>query len=438
MSHVYRNHAMNGTARFYWGSRRGRREPPLRGARNPSECREAALSGRRPFSRAIHGMVLMGVVLPLCMTALPARADLTLPVTSPAVRFSPATWAGDAGRGGAVSRRTWNNGAWCVWHWSTPSPHPTARLQITNQTPGSAVSYFLDGALTDDVPVPTSGGIPIAGLAAPGPHTLTVYTRNSPQTDRWRGTNAYTVTGLTLDDGAKPTPAPPLRHWVLIVGDSITEGIQADDGRDSSLCDYAFLVGQGLNAAGFDYTVSACGYSGWVRPGDAQGDVPAYLPLLGVQRWNMIDADTRLLDSRGHLSAYGGIGQEPAAILLNYGVNECLNHSDKAAMRDSVISVLTALRRAAPRTEITVLVPPGLADTRIYPNGPAYITALHAAVAAYQAAHPADRKAVLVDLGPDVARALGSPAYGGGVHPHAAGHAYLAPLILQAVLSRIP
>jgi len=29
----------------------------------------------------------------------------------------------------------------------------------------------------------------------------------------------------------------------LIVGDSITEGIQADDGADNSLRDYAFLVG---------------------------------------------------------------------------------------------------------------------------------------------------------------------------------------------------
>jgi len=190
------------------------------------------------------------VLLLLLLTdALPARADLTLPVTSPAARFSPATWAGDSGRGGALSRRTWNNGAWCEWRWSTTSARPTAALQITNPTPGSAVSYFLDGVLTDNVPVPASGGVAILGLTDPGPHTLTVYTRNSRQTARWDGVNAYTVTGLTLDDGGKPLAAPPLRPWVLIVGDSITEGIQADDGRDSSLRDYSFLVGQGLNVA---------------------------------------------------------------------------------------------------------------------------------------------------------------------------------------------
>ena len=370
----------------------------------------------------------------LLMTfALPARADVTLPVSSPAARFSPATWAGDGG-----SRRTWNNGAWCAWHWTTTSARPTATLLLTNPTPGSAVSYFLDGALTDNVPVPSSGGITITGLNSPGPHTLTVYTRNSRQDDRWRGLNSYTVTGLTLDDGATPTPAPPLRPWVLIVGDSITEGIQADDGADNSLRDYAFLVGQGLNAAGFDYAASACGYSGWLRPGDAQGDVPAYfLAPSGAGRWNKINADTSLLDPRGHLSAYGKTSQEPAAILLNYGVNECLSRSDEAAMKESVTSALAALRRAAPAAQILVLVPPGLADARVYPNGPAYIAALKAGFTAYHAASPTDRRTVLVDLGPDVAHALASPAYGGGVHPHAAGHAYLAPLVLQALLHRL-
>jgi len=373
------------------------------------------------------------MLLLMIAAALPARADVTLPVTSPAARFSPATWAGDGG-----GRRTWNNGAWCAWHWTTTAARPTATLLLTNPTPSSAVSYFLDGALTDNVPVPASGGIEIAGLSAPGPHTLAVYTRSSHQDDRWRGLNSYTVTGLTLDGGATPLAAPALRPWVLIVGDSITEGIQADDGADNSLRDYAFLVGQGLNAAGFDYAVSACGYSGWLRPGDSQGDVPAYFPPLGPARWNKIDARTSLLDPRGHLSAYGQIGQEPAAVLLNYGVNECLSFSDKAAMRDSVTNVLTALRRAAPAAQILVLVPPGLAGARVYPNGPAYVAALRSAIALYRAAHPGDGRTALVDLGPAVAHAFGSPAYGGGVHPHAAGHAFLAPLVLQALLSRLP
>ena len=367
-----------------------------------------------------------------------ANADITIAVNSPSVRFSPATWAGDAGRGGALYRKTWNNGAWCEWRWTTNSVHPQAILQISNPTLGSAVSYFLDGTLIDNVPVPASGGIMIGGLTQPGQHTLTVYTRHSRQEARWNGTNAYTVTGLTLDDGASPLPVPRRRPWVLVIGDSITEGIAASNGADSNLCDYSFLLGQGLRAAGYDSAVSACGYSGWLRPGDAQGDVPAYSPPHGEGRWNKIDAQTSLLDLHGRLSADGGTGQEPAAILFNYGVNECLSGTDKAALRLSITHALATVRQAAPQTQLLVLVPPGLADTRLYPNGLAYITALKLGFADFQASHPKDRRAVLLDLGPEVAHALVSPLYGGGVHPNAAGHAYLAPLILQTVLRRLP
>ena len=369
-----------------------------------------------------------------------SHADVTLGVASSAAHFSPGNWAGDAGRGGSQSRTTWNNGAWCQWRWTTPSSSPSATLQISNPTPGSAVSYFLDGVLTDNVPVPSSGGIALTGLSGPGSYVLTVYTRNSPQASRWNDSNAFTITGLTVDTGAAPEKAPPRRPWALIVGDSITEGILADNGRDSNLSDYSFLVEQGLSAAGYDTSVSACGYSGWLRPGDAGGDVPAYYALSGgvyrpeESRWNRIDAHTSLLDSRGHLSAYGSVGQEPAIIFINYGTNECINAVPSRDMAASVEAALLALRHAAPRAKIVVLIPPGLADTHIYPSGASYIAALKQAVLTYQSNHQTDRRTVLVDFGSDLARALGSPAYGGGVHPNAAGHAYLAPHVLQALL----
>ncbi len=382
----------------------------------------------------------LGLSLLLAALRSPARAEVTLGVTSPAARFSPATWAGDTGRGGSLSRTSWNNGAWCEWRWDTPAARPVASLQITNPTRGSAVSYFLDGALTDNVPVPAAGSIAVDGLTGPGPHTLRVYLRNSPQADRWHGANACTVTGLTVDDGAKPLPARPRQPWVLMVGDSITEGIQADNGRDDTLSDYSFLVGEGLQGAGYDTAVSACGYSGWLRPGDAGGDVPGYfLPDSAAQsRWNWIDAKTSLLDTRGHLSGWGSVGEEPAAILLNYGVNECLSRTPPDAVTASVTGALTALRRAAPSARLLLLIPPGLADPRTYPNGPAYIAALNAGFSAYHNAHPADTKTERLNFGPSVARALGSPAYGGGVHPHAAGHAYFAPILLRAILARLP
>ncbi|HET6382132.1 MAG TPA: SGNH/GDSL hydrolase family protein [Armatimonadota bacterium] len=395
----------------------------------------------RPSSSVLRPSSILRLVLLLLLLATSqAFAIVTLGVNSGAVRFSPANWSGGAERGGGVSRVTWNNGAWCEWRWTTPADHPAAELEITNRTPGSAISYFVDGTLVDDVSVPAAGSIPIQSLSGSGRHSLIVYTRNSQQRARWSDENAFVVSGLMVDDGATALPAPARRPWVFIVGDSITEGILAANGADSNLADYSFLVGQGLRAAGYDYSVSACGYSGWIRPGDAAGDVPAYFAVHDGKyveresRWDKIDARTSLLDARHHLSGYGGKGEEPAAIVINYMANEALSGANLADTRESVMGCLAALRHAAPNAWILVLMPPGLYDTHVYRRGPAYVSVLKNGVGNYHAAHRSDRKTVLIDLGPAVAHAIASPLYGGGVHPNAAGHAFLAPLVLQAIL----
>ena len=339
--------------------------------------------------------------------AAPARAEKTLGVDSTAARFSPGLWAGDAGRGGKAFRRTWAVGAWCEWRWTTPGDRPSATLLVTNQTPKSTVSWFLDGVLTENVAVPARGGVPLAGLNRGGDHTLLVYTAHSEQADRWEGANAYTVSGLAVDDEASALPAAPPRPWVLIVGDSITEG----SGASSSLGDYAFLVGQGLRCRGYDTSVSACGWSGWVRPGDGNGDVPGYYAVHGgtysesASRWDKIDAHTSLLDADGRLSGQGETGQEPAAVVINYMVNECLHGADPHDAQASVAGCLAALRKAAPKAALVVLMPPGLQDAGVYPKNAAYVEALRAGVADYQKANPGDAKTVLVDFGPEVARA---------------------------------
>jgi hypothetical protein len=400
-------------------------------------------SGREaPRKRVDLKTLILAGLAGLCLAGS-ARADVVIGVDSPAARFSPATWSGDSGRGGGIRRTSWNNGAWCSFSWRSASSAPSATLHLTNATPGSAISYFADGTLTDNVAAPADGGITIQGLAGNGEHQLTVYLRNSRQTARWNGANAFTVTGLSVEDGAVPVAAPPLRPYALFIGDSITEGILADDGRDSNLRDYSFLVGQGLKQAGYDYAVSACGYSGWLRRGDAQGDVPAYYSVRNgvyddsASRWNRIDAKTSLLDSAGHLSAYGERGQEPAAVIFNYMVNDAGSAAPLADVRASVIGSLSALRTAAPNAWIMVVVPQGLASTRVYPRGGPYIAGLRDAVEAYVAAHPTDRRVAVVDLGVGVANALASPAYGGGVHPNSAGHAFTAAHLLPEILGRM-
>ncbi len=388
--------------------------------------------------------------------AFPGRSaalgrSVVLPVDSPSVHFSPGNWAGDSGRGGKLFRQSWCSGAYCVWCWSTTRSTSSATLLASNQTAGSSLSYFLDGHLVDNVPVPAAGGISIPNVSGPGKHVLKVYLRESQQQGRWESSNACKITGLALDGDASPGIAPGGNApWALLIGDSITEGIGAHfDGSSSSLSDYAFLVGQGLMQEGMETGVSACGYSGWIRPGDGTADVPPYYTITGshdgvggayndaASRWNKIDARTSLLDSAGHISAQGRKGQEPAMILINYGTNETLSSSNVSDMQASITQCLSALRAAAPHAWIRIFVPFGLESADVYPHGVPYIAAIKAGVTAYRAHNPKDAHVAIVDLGTSVANALASPLYGGGVHPNAAGHAFVAAQILPLVMERI-
>jgi len=395
----------------------------------------------------------------LALGTIPATAQsITLPVDSPAFHFSPGNWSGDAGRGGSQYRQTWNSGAYVTVSWSTTSPTPACAVLFDNTglQPAGAISYSIDGALTDHIAVPTDA--PTASLPIPvtgsGKHTLTVFVRNTAQRDRWvaggSGANVVRIAGVRLDAQSEPVPAAASAPWMLIVGDSITEGIGADNGADSNLADYSHLIGEGLRASdGIDYCVSACGWSGWIRRGDGTGDVPAYYAISGSRegkagvyddaggRWNKIDGRTSLLDARGHLSGYGGNGQEPAAILINYMVNECLSGANPSDAQASVTQSLDALRKAAPQAVILVLVPPGLHNTRVYPSGARYADALRNGYQTYRATHRKDRNCVLLDLGSGLSDLLASPLYGGGVHPNGNGHALIAASLLPALMKHL-
>ena len=383
---------------------------------------------------------LFAVVIALvCPVAASAQGPTVIPVNSPAFVFSPGNWTGDVGRGGSVYRQTWNAGAYLRVSWSTPNPRPAATILLDTSTYGTAVAsppdltYNVDGVWTDGVPC--KGSISVLGLTRAGGHVLTVYVRNTAQSNRWgspgaSGENVVRVTGLQVDSGSTPKTAIQQPKWALEIGDSITEGILANNGQDDNLADYSYFVGQALQTQGYEYGVSACGYSGWLRPGDATSDVPGYYVVSGgayddgKSRWNKMDGNGHsLLDRRGHLSAYGGTGQEPSLITINYGTNDALNHTDPTDTQASITQGLAALRQAAPKAVIFVIIPFGQFDAALLQKG----------VQAYQSAHRRDAQVFVIDLGQPVANALGANGFWGGLHPNMRGHAVFSSQILTAV-----
>jgi lysophospholipase L1-like esterase len=354
---------------------------------------------------------------------------MILRVDSAAAKFSPGNWKGDAGRSGDLHRQSWNNGAWCSFTWRAAVETPEATLLLARSATGR-ISYFLNGQLTDGVHA--SGEIAISGIAAGVDNTLVVYLRNSDQHARWNdGDSNVRVLGLRIDGLSSPGIAPPARPWVLLVGDSITEGIEAQNGADNFLYSYSFHLSRAFDQLGFDIGVSACGFSGWLRPGDVGGDVPAYYMVAdgvyedGLSRWNKIDEGVSLLDEDGRISAYGGKNSGPEMILINYGTNDAICGCSRADVEASVTQALAALRQAAPGAVIGMIVPFGLESDTVFSDGPSYAASLRAGVADYRAAFADDDGVMLFDFGADFARMVTREPFANpnGIHPDLLGHA---------------
>ncbi|RYG66098.1 SGNH/GDSL hydrolase family protein [bacterium] len=392
------------------------------------------------------------LVCALALFAFPALAQtevtpaepINIPVDSPAFAFSPGNWVGDTGRTGSKFRQTWNSGAYFRFNWSTTHTIPSATLHF--DTSGYDTSYRLpsltlnvDGFWTARVPCTSEVKLP--RLDGAGQHLLTVYLSTSEERDRWgtaqaSGKNVVRLTGITLDEQSKPGPAVLSPQWALEIGDSITEGIGADNGAPDNLSDYSYFVGQALQSRGMEYGVSACGWSGWLQRGDnPPGDVLPYYMITGstngsggvyddsLSRWNKIDSRTSLLDSRGHLSAYGGTGQEPSIITINYGTNDALRGANTSDTQASIIQSLAALRRAAPNAKIFVIIPFGQFNANL----------LKAGVEAHKKAHKREKNLFVIDLGESVARSLNSNGYWGDLHPNQRAHAVFASQIVAAI-----
>ena len=368
---------------------------------------------------------------------------LTFKVDSPAATFSPGNWSGDNGRGGSEYRQTWCTGAYMYWNWETPANAPKATLLLDDnmfsanfQRP--VIAYSIDGIWKSNVAV--TNEIDIPELKNPGTHELIVVLTLSAQLERWgapgqSAANVLRVRGLRVDDGAKPVKKKSSTSWAMIFGDSITEG-----SGTGAFTQYSWLIGQALASAGWDFSLSACGWSGWLAPGDNTHDVPGFYVITNSQngsggtyqndlsRWNKIDGNNHsLLDINGHISGWGEVNQEPSLILINYGTNDKGWFQLKANSSDfeaSIRQCLAVLRLAAPRAKIVIIIPFGQFGARD----------LKAAV--QERLEKGDNNISFIDLGPGIARALDSPSKPfGDLHPNAAGHAWCASLIIPRLFT---
>ena len=377
----------------------------------------------------------------------PSASVMTIPVDSPAFVFSPGNWIGDEGRGGKLFRQTWNPGAYFRLSWSSANTNPAAGIMLdtSSNQPGinpPKISYNIDGIW--QINVPCDKEIPVQGInGRTQRHDLTVILQNSVQAERWgsealSGANVLRVTSVRIDDGSRPVPSSPGGKWALIIGDSITEGIGT-----TALNSYSHLLAQALSSLGYEYGISACGYSGWLARGDKPpGDVPAYYAVAGSvngsggtyndaeSRWNKIDGNRHsLLDANGKISAYGQTEQAPALILINYGTNDSLRKLSPSDLKASICQGLEALRKSAPDAQIIVLVPFGQYCAGV----------LKEAVELRRKANPADNKIALIDLGHGVARSLTSKdpkdRSFGDLHPNDRGSANFAALLIPQVMT---
>jgi hypothetical protein len=369
--------------------------------------------------------------------------SVVIGVSSTAFRFSPGNWTGDTGRGGNVWRSTWKPGAYFDFVF-TASSSPTLTINIPTTTTGCYVSYFLNGVLTDNVAA--TGNITVTGITASASNTLRVILKNSPQSARWSyGANTLRVTGIALDAGSSVGTAPTYSKWVLVVGDSITEGTAtATGGAADVLYDFSYYLGQALLKAGYDYCTDACGYLGYMTTGDGNGtsgDVPSYYRTVsGTYQpgslWNRVDSVVSFLDSNNQLSSYGSTGTPPSAIYINLGTNEALQSISTSDLTYSITACITALRAAAPAAAILIQLPFGLyysAYASTYP------TAIQTGVANYLSANPSDSKVSLLDFGKTISNTVqaGVYIYTDNVHQTSYGHAFVSPLVTESVLSAV-
>lgn len=345
-------------------------------------------------------------------TPAPSGGGATLTLTGPSTVLSPYNWT--TGLSGDAAR-TWHTGAY-------------ARFFVTGSTSGT-INFGACGAnmyaslQIDDNAWMTgfyvsSGGTINVTLPDAGSHVVTVMLIVIGQTaGRWDGSNAFTITSYVCGSGGVGASAVRASRNVLLFGDSIWEGIQADNGSDNYLYDTVFFIGETLRRMGYEYGNVSCGYSGYSVPvPSANGGTPAgFVPGNdGASAWNKLDG------TGGKRTTGSGAAErfvpQPDIIIDEWGTNDGLQSAASSTLQSSIAGLYAALRSAAPNALLLKVVPYG-----------GYKRAdINAALASL----PADSKRQVIDLSVDQRQA----DYG-GVHPGRTGHAQIAPMVIARVMS---
>lgn len=237
-----------------------------------------------------------------------------------------------------------------------------------------SLRYMVDnGAQTDVQLTSSSTELAVSGLSS-GTHTIEVWYVSGlwedSGTDRWT-TPVYCIKvgEATLDTGASSSAPTWYTNSLIFFGDSIGEGIRANYSTTQPACQNAYDSMPVYLARALECELGNVSFGG-LNYNSGYGSIPSFLSGYG----SIYSGQSRLTG--------GELTPDPAYACIWYGANG-------APSQANVESAIGILRTIAPTSLICVIVPIG-------GYGRASITA---AVAAYKASNPTERRVHLIDLG---------------------------------------